>query len=90
MSAHCHLTRTRPLLGIGILGREQRKIPVLFWEWFKQEQVVGPVGSRAEIDSWSCLGMASRNRTSLKCTFSSILEVNFPEIKIEIKNNMDI
>ena len=33
VSAHCHLTRKRPLLGRDSLGREQREIPVLVWEW---------------------------------------------------------
>ena len=33
MSAHCHLTRKRTLLGRDSLGREQREIPDLVREW---------------------------------------------------------
>ena len=67
MSAHCQLTRKRPLLGRDSLGREQREIPVLVWEWVLQEQGVGSAGQRqardgAERYSWSCSGMAEQEQ----------------------------
>ena len=46
MSAHCHLTRKRPLLYRDSLGHKQREIPGLVLEWFEQEQGVGPAGQR--------------------------------------------
>ena len=33
VSAHCHLTRKRPLIGRDSLGREQREIPNRNREW---------------------------------------------------------
>ena len=33
------------------VGREQREIPVLVWEWVLQEQGVGPAGQT--VQTWS-------------------------------------
>ena len=52
MSAHCHLTRKRPLLSRDSLGREQREIPGLVWEWSNRNR------------EWGLLGRDSRERES--------------------------
>ena len=44
MSAHCHLTKKRPLLGRGSLGREQREIPGLVREWSNRNREGGLLG----------------------------------------------
>ena len=44
MSAHCHLTRERPLLGRDSLGQEQREIPGLVWERFNRNREWGLLG----------------------------------------------
>ena len=56
--AHCDLAEKRPLLGRDSLGHEQREIPGLVWEWYRDEQEVGPAGQRQsrEIDHRDVLG----------------------------------
>ena len=44
VSANCHLTRKRPLLGRDSLGREQREIPVLVREWSNRNREWGLLG----------------------------------------------
>ena len=44
MSAHCHLTRKKPLLSRDSLGREQREIPGLVWEWLNRNREWGLLG----------------------------------------------
>ena len=56
---------------------------------------MGPAGQRqfregAERYFLSCSGMVSRYKTSLKCTFLSVMEVTLLGTKIQIDNIMDI
>ena len=44
VSAHCYLTRKRPVLGRDSLGREQRDIPSLVQEWSNGNREWGLLG----------------------------------------------
>ena len=44
VSAHCYLTRKKPLLGRDSLGQEQREIPALVWEWTNENRECGLLG----------------------------------------------
>ena len=93
VSAHCYLTRKRPLLGDS-LGREQREFPALVWEWSngnrewgllgrdslerEQREVPGPV----RID-WAVSETWINGR---KVTFDNLFNHNSPYISIILSN----